>query len=176
MLLDFIGLRLYTVRGQLKNLPAVQSWIDDGVYELQRRAYELYTKVPWDRTHKEVPVTSRSQMLHSLSRCASAAQTDGFTSFQSPATNTPKLSTSSRSARSVAKSVQFVQPKNVAISNLHMSASMLARTPSNPQTRSSSAQLNLVHMQQGSCGSNVGRVTPQCVGLIASQLTRSSSY
>lgn len=73
LLLDFVGLRIYTIRGRLRNLPSIQSWIDDGLYELQRRAFELYGNVSWDRTRKEVPVTAKGRIMVSLSNCAAAA-------------------------------------------------------------------------------------------------------
>jgi hypothetical protein len=44
-----------TFRGLLA--PRIDAWIQDGVFQLQRRAYEAHGEGTWERLEKEVPAT-----------------------------------------------------------------------------------------------------------------------
>ncbi|KAF2743776.1 hypothetical protein M011DRAFT_450657 [Sporormia fimetaria CBS 119925] len=46
--------------------PRITAWVQDGVFQLQRRAYEARSEGPWDRVQKEVPVTVDAMMLSTL--------------------------------------------------------------------------------------------------------------
>ena len=46
--------------------PRIDSWIQDGVFQLQRRAYEAHGEGPWERCSHEVPVTVGHVLLSTL--------------------------------------------------------------------------------------------------------------
>ena len=46
--------------------PRIDSWIQDGVFQLQRRAYEAHGEGPWERRSHEVPVTVGHVRLSTL--------------------------------------------------------------------------------------------------------------
>lgn len=140
LLLDFVRLRLYTIRGRLRKRPAIQSWIDDGIYQLQRRAFGLYVNIPWDRTDKEVPVTSGGQTLDSLSKCAAvASQVGPKLSAQSTAPTNGMVqpsssSTSIQSIVTIASTQPGVVNSVVQPSVLHSSRATSVQSPVNPST------------------------------------------
>lgn len=47
--------------------PAIDRWIQEDVYHLQRRVYEALREGSWINTEKEIPVTREDTMLSDLS-------------------------------------------------------------------------------------------------------------
>jgi hypothetical protein len=68
-LLDRLLLRIliYTRSFQHILAPRIDRWIQDGVFQLQRRAYEAQEKIAWGRSDKEIPVTAGNVQLPVLS-------------------------------------------------------------------------------------------------------------
>jgi hypothetical protein len=58
-LLDMVLLKFLISwkRNRTDITPRLDAWIHDGVFQLQRRAYEAYGKGVWERLDKEVPAT-----------------------------------------------------------------------------------------------------------------------
>ncbi|KAF1846848.1 uncharacterized protein K460DRAFT_132067 [Cucurbitaria berberidis CBS 394.84] len=54
-LLDLVLLRLIIVP---KRSPRIDRWIQDGIFQLQRRAYEAHGEGVWSRLEKDVPMTT----------------------------------------------------------------------------------------------------------------------
>jgi hypothetical protein len=46
--------------------PRLDHWVQDGVFQLQRRAFEAQESGTWVNTEDEIPVTARYEMLHEL--------------------------------------------------------------------------------------------------------------
>lgn len=46
--------------------PRIDHWVQDGVFQLQRRAFEAQDQGSWTRTEQEVPVTAQYELLHKL--------------------------------------------------------------------------------------------------------------
>jgi hypothetical protein len=38
--------------------PRINAWVEDGIFQLQRRAYEAYGQGTWEHPDKEVPITT----------------------------------------------------------------------------------------------------------------------
>ena len=47
--------------------PKIDRWIQDGVFQLQRKVYEMQGEGTWQHTEKEVPVTLGNERLKDLS-------------------------------------------------------------------------------------------------------------
>lgn len=46
--------------------PRIDRWIQDGVFQLQRRSFEIYGQGTWQRLDKEVPSTYEAYDLNEL--------------------------------------------------------------------------------------------------------------
>jgi len=46
--------------------PRIDAWIQDGVYQLQRRAYEAHGEGTWERLEEEIPLTKEKEELAKL--------------------------------------------------------------------------------------------------------------
>ena len=46
--------------------PRIDHWIQDGVFQLQRRAYEGCQQGTWELLNSEIPVTVTQDLLHEL--------------------------------------------------------------------------------------------------------------
>jgi hypothetical protein len=62
-----LRLLIYTRRFRHILAPRIDRWIQDGVFQLQRRAYEAQEEVAWGRSDKEIPVTAGNVQLPVLS-------------------------------------------------------------------------------------------------------------
>ena len=68
-LLDLVLLRslIYMSRFRAALSPRIERWIQDGVFQLQRHAYEGEGQGYWERIDKEIPITSETARLSDLS-------------------------------------------------------------------------------------------------------------
>jgi hypothetical protein len=68
-ILDFTILRFMITLGRFRRAlaPKIDRWIQDGVFQLQRKVYESQGEGTWQHIDKEVPVTSDSERLKDLS-------------------------------------------------------------------------------------------------------------
>ncbi|KAF2189270.1 hypothetical protein K469DRAFT_659388 [Zopfia rhizophila CBS 207.26] len=68
MILDIILLKflVYLSRFRHALAPRLDRWIQDGVLQLQRRAYEAYGEGSWENLDEEIPVTTQKQTLSEL--------------------------------------------------------------------------------------------------------------
>ncbi|KAH7112542.1 hypothetical protein B0J11DRAFT_573000 [Dendryphion nanum] len=68
MLIDIVLLKflVYMRRFRKTFAPRIDAWIQDGVYQLQRRAFEAHGVGVWDRLDIEIPVTAEKTDLHNL--------------------------------------------------------------------------------------------------------------
>jgi hypothetical protein len=72
--------------------PKIDRWIQDGVFQLQRRAYEASGEGVWVRQDKEVPATVNDQLLRELSaETARCRCTHMYTKEDSDDTEMPKM-------------------------------------------------------------------------------------
>lgn len=62
-LLDLILLRLILIP---RKSPRINRWIQDGVFQLQRRAYEVHGEGTWYQIEKEIPMTIIGEQLGDL--------------------------------------------------------------------------------------------------------------
>jgi hypothetical protein len=67
--------------------PRIESWIQDGVLQLQRRAYEAHNQGTWSALDKEVPLTEANELLGELPQ---ASLPSANTSASSTPPNVPK--------------------------------------------------------------------------------------
>ncbi|KAF2822182.1 hypothetical protein CC86DRAFT_262550, partial [Ophiobolus disseminans] len=67
-LVDIVLLRILIYTGKFRRAlaPRIERWIQDGVFHLQRRAYEEQEQVEWERLNKEIPVTVEKAKLPEL--------------------------------------------------------------------------------------------------------------
>lgn len=65
-LLDILLLRffIYLSRFRAALSPRIDRWIQDGIFQLQRRAYETHAQ--WQDTEEEIPVTAGRELLPDL--------------------------------------------------------------------------------------------------------------
>lgn len=47
--------------------PRIERWIQDGILQLQRRAYESTRQGTWSLLDKEVPITTKREALRDFS-------------------------------------------------------------------------------------------------------------
>lgn len=68
-LLDILLLRVLVFLSRFRKglPPRIDRWIQDGIFQLQRRAYEARAEGTWTNTDEEIPVTSSNQQLSDLS-------------------------------------------------------------------------------------------------------------
>ncbi|KAF2184852.1 hypothetical protein K469DRAFT_750706 [Zopfia rhizophila CBS 207.26] len=66
--LDFMLLRFLITLSRFRRAmaPKLHRWIQDGVFQLQRRAYEARGEGSWQHTDKEIPVTLGNERLEDL--------------------------------------------------------------------------------------------------------------
>lgn len=64
--LDLVLLRFLMLLPRKSSRPRLERWIQDGVFQLQRRAYEARGNAVWVRLKKEVPITKESTKLADL--------------------------------------------------------------------------------------------------------------
>jgi hypothetical protein len=88
VLLKFL-IHLSTFRKALS--PRIERWVQDGVLQLQRRAYEAHKEGTWSGLSKEVPLTKAKQLLAELPLTS-------LPSANSSAVSTPPIGTQSNSA------------------------------------------------------------------------------
>jgi hypothetical protein len=56
--------------------PRIDRWIQDGVFQIQRKAYEAQELVTWERPDKEIPITDgKGLLLPQLARHATLPAT-----------------------------------------------------------------------------------------------------
>lgn len=67
-ILDMVLLRflIFMSRFRAALSPRIERWIQDGVYQLQRQAYEGHDQGRWDRLDQEVPITREAARLSDL--------------------------------------------------------------------------------------------------------------
>ncbi|CAI6232189.1 unnamed protein product [Periconia digitata] len=98
--LDLFLLKFLVYSDKLRGIfaPRIDSWIQDGVLQFQRRAYEAHGEGSWERLDKEVPATTDDVQLATLptvskpscncsvasSLLAKRASTETFVSSNSP--------------------------------------------------------------------------------------------
>jgi hypothetical protein len=72
VLLDLALLRFLIFLSRFRRAlsPRIERWIQDGVLQLQRRAYEAQDLGSWTRVDKDVPRTELGEMLPDLSPCS----------------------------------------------------------------------------------------------------------
>ncbi|PVH98771.1 hypothetical protein DM02DRAFT_657011 [Periconia macrospinosa] len=66
--LDLVLLKFLVFWHKFRGLlaPRIDSWIQDGIFQLQRRGYEAYGEGQWERLEKEIPATTDDTELASL--------------------------------------------------------------------------------------------------------------
>jgi hypothetical protein len=64
--LTFQRCYLFVKRKQEKLTPRLDRWVQDGVFQWQRRAFEANTQTTWIRLEKEIPVTSEKEHITEL--------------------------------------------------------------------------------------------------------------
>ena len=67
--LDFMLLRFMITLGKFRRAmaPKIDRWIQDGVFQLQRKVYEAQGEGVWQHVDKEIPVTAGNARLGDLS-------------------------------------------------------------------------------------------------------------
>jgi hypothetical protein len=76
--------------------PRVERWIQDGVLQLQRRAYEAHKEGTWSELSREVPMTAAKELLTDLPL---ASLPSGNTLVVSPPPKGPKSNAAARQFR-----------------------------------------------------------------------------
>ena len=68
MILDLGLLRFLTYNKRFRRTlaPRIEHWVQDGVFQLQRRAYEANNQGSWDRLEKEIPIERTGDQLRHL--------------------------------------------------------------------------------------------------------------
>jgi hypothetical protein len=61
--MDLVLLKFFIVP---KKSSRIDRWVQDGVYQLQRRAYDAHEEGTWHRLIKEVPLTDLDEKLSEL--------------------------------------------------------------------------------------------------------------
>lgn len=66
--LDLILLKFLVFWHRFRGIlaPRIDAWVQDGAFQLQRRAYEMQGEGIWERLDKEVPVTTYDTQLSTL--------------------------------------------------------------------------------------------------------------
>jgi hypothetical protein len=67
-LLDLVLLKflIFLSRFRRALAPRIDRWIQDGVFQLQRRAFEAREEGDWQRKDQEIPITSAKKLLSDL--------------------------------------------------------------------------------------------------------------
>jgi hypothetical protein len=67
-IVDIVLLRFLVYLSKFRQAlsPRIDRWIQDGVLQLQRRAYEAHREGTWSELSKEVPLTGAKEMLAEL--------------------------------------------------------------------------------------------------------------
>lgn len=67
-ILDMMLLRFLIFLSRFKRAmgPRIDRWIQDGVFQLQRRAYEAQGEGKWHDADREIPVTREKELLRDL--------------------------------------------------------------------------------------------------------------
>jgi hypothetical protein len=68
LLIDVVLLRLLIFLSKFRQLlsPRIERWIQDGIWQLQSRAYEAQRQGSWENLEKEVPLTKKGDLLSGL--------------------------------------------------------------------------------------------------------------
>ena len=66
--LDLVILRFFIYLSKFKKAlsPHIERWIQDDIFQLQRRAYEATGQGVWAKLEKEIPITRQATMLSDL--------------------------------------------------------------------------------------------------------------
>jgi hypothetical protein len=64
VLLKFL---VYMKRFRAVLAPRIDAWVQDNVFQLQRRAYEALDEGPWENLKDEIPITVEKVSLSTLS-------------------------------------------------------------------------------------------------------------
>lgn len=78
--------------------PRIDRWIQDGVLQLQRRAYEAYGQGTWSELDKDVPLTEPNEMLDDLPRTSVHVAKPASVSTRPTSTGNPPSSPSTKFA------------------------------------------------------------------------------
>lgn len=75
VILDFTILRIMVTLSRFRRVmaPKLDRWLQDGVFQLQRRAYEAQGEGLWLHTDKEIPVTVGNEQLKDLPLASKSA-------------------------------------------------------------------------------------------------------
>jgi hypothetical protein len=67
-LIDVVLLKFFVYVSTFRKAlsPRIERWIQDGVLQLQRRAYEAHKEGTWSRLNREVPLTDAKELLVEL--------------------------------------------------------------------------------------------------------------
>jgi hypothetical protein len=110
MIVDITLLKflIYLARFRRQLGPRVERWIQDGVWQLQRRAYEGVGQRDWTNLESEIPLTKNGQMMQDLpilwvpGKSPMVIQTRSFESIGSQETlrsDMPNIDQENRSVR-----------------------------------------------------------------------------
>lgn len=67
-ILNLLMLKLFIFLGVFRRAlaPRIDRWIQDGVFQLQRRAYESDAQSTWKHLNSEIPITESPDLLYEL--------------------------------------------------------------------------------------------------------------
>lgn len=156
---------------RLKLSPRIDCWIQDGVFQLQRRAFDAYGQGTWEGLSNEIPSTKRGQQLTILP--VSSSQ-----SLSIPKSNTTTASTSNASQARVMNGSRMPTPPQ---STPPGHSTMPKRAEPSPQivsgrnfhsaSTSSQQQTCLVHVTDASQGQNACTSSQQPASQLQSTAT-----
>ena len=127
-MIDTVSLKflIFLTRFRKALAPRIDSWIQDGVFQIQRRAFEGQGQGTWENLEKEIPTTvEKVKLNNSPLDCIPASSPQGSLSCKCHGVTTTEISvpTSSNSSRLTSTSTSNITPMvNPAVNTDSISA------------------------------------------------------